>query len=77
MYINTTNEELDLTQGAVAKELAKAAGPALQAECNKKAPIPIGGVAVTGPGKLPCRHVFHVNAPNYDGPGGQAEKVIF
>ena len=76
VYINSSNGNLDLTQGAVAQAMAKAAGPALQAECKKKAPIPAGGVAVTGAGELTCRYVFHVNAPSYDGAGGQAEKVI-
>ena len=75
MYVNTTNCNLDLSQGAVATALAKAAGPTLQAECNKKAPVSVGNYAVTGAGKLPCRNVLHVVAPNYDGPGGQAEKV--
>ena len=77
MYINSTNHQLNLSQGAVAQALAKAAGPALQDECNKKAPIQDGEIAVTGAGKLPCRHVFHVVAPKYDGAGGKAEKVNF
>ena len=77
MYVNTTNEDLDLTQGAVAKALSQAAGPALQAECTNKARISVGSMAVTGSGNLPCRHVFHIVAPSYDGPGRNAEKVNF
>ena len=76
MYVNTTNTKLSLAQGAVSKALLKAGGPDLQAECDKKAPISSGDVAVTGGGKMECRHIFHVVIPNYDGPGGQAEKVI-
>ncbi len=55
--------------------LSNAAGPTLQAECQKLAPIQVGDVAVTKAGKLPCRHILHVVAPGYDRPGGQAEKV--
>ena len=62
MYVNTTNVDLNLSQGAVAQALSKAAGPALQAECTKKAPISAGDIAVTEGGRLQCRHVFHVVA---------------
>ena len=65
MYVNTTNADLDLSQGPVARALSKAAGPALQAECTKKAPISAGDIAVTGSGKLQCRHVIHVVASKY------------
>lgn len=76
VYVNTTNMRLDLAVGAVAQLLLKSCGPELQAECEKKAPISIGDMAITGGGKLECRHIFHVVIPSYDGPGGQAEKVI-
>ena len=65
MYVNTTNADLDLTQGPVAQALSKAAGPTLQAECKKKAPISVGNIAVTGGGKLQCCHVIHVVASKY------------
>ena len=77
MYVNTTNTKLDLTQGAVAQTLAKAAGPSLQAECTRKAPVSLGNIAVTRAGNLPSQYILHVVAPSYDGPGGQAEKVTF
>ena len=76
VYVNTTNTKLDLSSGAVSQALLKAGGPDLQAECKKKAPISVGDVAVTGGGKLECLHIFHVVIPSYDGPGGQAEKVM-
>lgn len=66
---------MDLTGGAVAKAIAKAAGPTLQAECSKKAPIAAGEIAVTGPGKMQCKCIIHVNCPGYDKSGGQAEEV--
>ena len=60
----------------MAQALAKAAGPALQAECNKKAPIGAGEIAVTGPGNiLRCKCILHINCPGYDKSGGQAEDV--
>ena len=75
MYVNTTNTDLDLTQGGVARALSKAAGPTLQAECKKKAPISPGDIAVTGGGNLQCRYVFHAVATPYKGHIKQAEKV--
>ena len=75
MYVNTTNVDLNLSQGAVAQALSKAAGPALQAECTKKAPISVGDIAVTGGGRLPCRYVLHTVAAQYPRREKQAEKV--
>lgn len=63
--MNTTNPNLDLSQGAVARALLKAGGPSLQQECGNIAPIAVGDVAVTGPGKLPCRYVLHTVLPAY------------
>ena len=75
MYVNTTNVDLNLSQGAVAQALSKAAGPALQAECTKKAPISVGDIAVTGSGRLPCRYVLHTVAAQHHRREKQAEKV--
>ena len=76
MYVNTTNSNLDLSRGAVAKALAKAAGPSLQAECKKKQPVRTGDYAVTGAGILTnCRHILHVVAPFYGSPGAQRVKI--
>ena len=74
--MNSTNGNLDLSRGAVAQALTKAAGPSLQAECTNKAPIATGEIAVTGPGKiLRCKCIIHINCPGYDKRGGQAEDV--
>ena len=75
IYVNTTNTNLDLSQGAVAVALSKAAGPELQKECSKKAPVAVGEIAVTGAGKLPCHYVFHTVVSTYDKTGGKAVKV--
>ena len=72
--VNTTNRDLNLSSGAVSVALLKAGGRQLQEECTKKAPINTGDVAVTGPGSLPCRYVFHTVVPGYNVKG--AEKVI-
>ena len=72
--VNTTDPNLGFG-GIVSKALLKAAGDTLKDECASKAPVPVGGVAVTGAGNLKCKHIMHVVLPNYDGPGGQSEKV--
>jgi len=77
VYVNTTNEDLDLSRGGLSPVLLKAAGQTLQDECNKKSPIQSGDIAVTsGGGNLKCTYVFHVVAENFDGPGGKGEKVM-
>lgn len=73
--MNSTNPHLDLSQGAVARALLNAGGQQLQSECKAKAPLRVGEVAVTGPGKIPCKYIVHTVVTSYDGPGGKAEKV--
>ena len=77
VYVNTSNTELDLSQGAVSRILAAAAGPILQAECSKKKPVKVGGIATTSGGQLQCQYVIHTVLPKYDGIGGRAEQVNF
>ena len=73
MYVNTTNNQLNLSSGAVSIALLKAGGKSLQDDCTKKGPIKTGDVAVTGPGQIPCKHIFHTVMPTYD--GKTSEKV--
>ena len=73
-YVNTTNTSLNLSQGAVAKALSKAAGPQLQAECKKKAPVAVGSVTVTQAFDLQAGYIFHTVCVTYE-PGGKAEKA--
>lgn len=75
VYVNTTNGNLDLSQGAVALALLKAGGKSLQRECSRAAPINVGDVAVTGPGNLPCQHILHTVLPSYQKQSSEAEKV--
>ena len=75
VYVNTTNGNLDLSQGAVASALLKAGGKSLQQECTKVAPINVGDVATTGPGNISCHHIFHTVMPSYKKHPSEAEKV--
>ena len=72
--VNTTDPNLGFG-GFIAKALLKATGDTLKDECASKAPVPVGGVAVTGAGNMNCKRIIHAVLPNYDGPGGQSEKV--
>ena len=72
--VNTTDANFGFG-GFVAQALLKVAGAALKDECASKAPVPVGDVAVTGAGNMKCKHIIHAVLPNYDGPGGQSEKV--
>ena len=75
MYVNTTNEQLNLAMGTVSAIIAKLAGPVLQQECSLKAPIKPGDVVVTSAGNLKCKHLLHTVLCSYDRSGGKAEKV--
>jgi len=77
VYVNTTNRSLDLSQGGLSPVLLEAAGQTLQDECNKKAPIEVGDIAVTSGGNLKCKYVFHVVGKDFDGHGGKGEKVRY
>lgn len=48
-----------LPQG-VSGAIKRRAGLAPFRELGWKGPIPLGGVVATGPGKLPCRAIYHV-----------------
>jgi O-acetyl-ADP-ribose deacetylase (regulator of RNase III) len=56
--VNAANNDLELG-GGVAGAIARAGGPAIQAECRKLGPIEVGGAAITSGGTLPARHVIH------------------
>jgi O-acetyl-ADP-ribose deacetylase (regulator of RNase III) len=56
--VSPCNNDLILG-GDVAGEIRNKGGDAIQQECNKLAPIPLGEAAVTGPGTLKCKHVIH------------------
>ena len=61
----------------MSQALVAVAGPILQAECLKKKPVKVGGIATTSGGQLKCQYVIHTVLPQYDGAGGRAEQVKF
>ena len=73
--MNTSNPNLDLSQGAVARVLLKAGGQSLQQECDEVSPITVDDVAITGPGNLPCQYVLHTVMPSHKKRSSEAEKV--
>jgi O-acetyl-ADP-ribose deacetylase len=56
--VNAANNELQLG-GGVAGAIRRAAGPAVQDECDRHGPVRVGGAAITGAGKLRARYVIH------------------
>jgi len=56
--VNAANNDL-LLGGGVAGAIARAGGPAIQAECRKIGTIAVGEAAITGGGNLKARHVIH------------------
>jgi O-acetyl-ADP-ribose deacetylase (regulator of RNase III) len=56
--VNAANNDLELG-GGVAGAIARAGGPAIQAECRKIGPIEVGDAAITTGGDLKARHVIH------------------
>jgi len=56
--VNAANNDLQLG-GGLAGAIRRAGGPAIQAECDRHGPVPVGGAAITTAGNLPARHVIH------------------
>ena len=56
--VNAANNDLELG-GGVAGAIARAGGPAIQAECRKIGPVEVGDAAITTGGKLKARYVIH------------------
>ena len=56
--VNAANSDLQLG-GGVAGAIRRKGGPAIQAECDRIGPIPLGEAAVTGGGNLLARWVIH------------------
>ena len=59
--VNAANNHLILGAG-VAGAIRRAGGPTIQEECDRHGPIPVGGAAITGAGRLPVRWVVHAAA---------------
>uniref|UniRef100_G1Q873 Poly [ADP-ribose] polymerase n=1 Tax=Myotis lucifugus TaxID=59463 RepID=G1Q873_MYOLU len=69
VVVNAANEDLRLS-GGLAAALSKAAGPELQADCDrivkKKGKIAIGHATISKAGKLPYHQVIHAVGPKWD-----------
>jgi O-acetyl-ADP-ribose deacetylase len=64
---NAANTRL-LHGGGVAGAIARAGGPAIQQESERKAPIGLGEAVETSGGELPCRWVIHAATMELGGP---------
>jgi len=56
--VNAANNGLQMG-GGVAGALSRKGGPAVQEDCNRVGPIPLGEAAVTTAGDLPARYIIH------------------
>ncbi|XP_074857419.1 protein mono-ADP-ribosyltransferase PARP14-like [Carettochelys insculpta] len=72
VVVNASNEDLRHI-GGLAEALAQAAGPELQAECDrtvqKQGRLQPGRAVITGAGKLPCKQVIHAVGPRWEDRG--------
>ncbi|NWY31871.1 PAR14 polymerase, partial [Pheucticus melanocephalus] len=68
VVVNASNEDLNHI-GGLADALSRAAGPALQEECNelvrKLGNLQPGDAVMTRAGKLPCKNVIHAVGPRW------------
>jgi len=62
--VNAANAELKIG-GGVAGAIHRAAGPGLEEECRRFAPIKPGEAVITGAHKLPNKFVIHCLGPVY------------
>ena len=56
--VNAANNDLQLG-GGVAGAIRRAGGSAIQEECDRVGPVPIGEAAITTAGNMTARHVIH------------------
>ncbi len=56
--VNAANTDLKLGAG-VAGAIRRAGGPAIQEECDRLGPVPLGEAAITGGGRLRAHYVIH------------------
>ena len=64
--VNTTNEEM-IGYSGVDYAVHTAAGPELDAECEKIAPLCLGQAKITAGYSLPCKYVIHTSGPIWQG----------
>ncbi|KAK7458953.1 hypothetical protein BaRGS_00039037, partial [Batillaria attramentaria] len=64
--VNSTNADLDLSQGAVANALKRKCGPELESECSEKLPdMKQRGIAVTTAYRLTSKLIMHIDAQRF------------
>jgi O-acetyl-ADP-ribose deacetylase len=56
--VNAANNDLQLGAG-VAGAIRRKGGPAIQEECDRIGPLPLGEAAITSGGQLRAKHVIH------------------
>ncbi len=71
--VNAANSQLVLG-GGVAGAIRRKGGLSIQEECDKKAPVPVGGAVLTGAGRLKARYVIHAVGPRM-GEGDEDRKL--
>ena len=64
--VNTTNEEM-IGYSGVDYAVHTAAGPELDTECEKLAPLGLGQAKISGAYNLPCKYVIHTSGPIWQG----------
>lgn len=64
--VNTTNEEM-VGYSGVDLAVHTVAGPKLDEECERVAPLGLGMAKVTGAYNLPCKYVIHTSGPVWQG----------
>ena len=74
VIVNTTNEEM-VGYSGVDLAVHTVAGPGLDEECAKLAPLGLGQAVITGGYALPCKYVIHTSGPRWYG-GLQGESII-
>ncbi|XP_063446738.1 uncharacterized protein LOC134726268 [Mytilus trossulus] len=64
---------LELNKARTSKLLLDKAGDSIQDECKEKYPsvITFSDVAITGPGRLDCQHIFHVTIQKFSSKGDE------
>ena len=72
--VNTTNEEM-VGYSGVDFAIHSAAGPELDVECQKIAPLGLGEAKITRGYNLPCKYVIHTSGPVWEG-GLYGERVL-
>ncbi|KAI8507644.1 positive regulation of interleukin-4-mediated signaling pathway [Branchiostoma belcheri] len=66
VLVNTTSNDLDLSQGGVAKAFGQAGGQELQQLCKNHGKADAGDVVITQPaGTLRCKEVYHGVLPHW------------